>query len=74
MNWNERTLAGKHSQKPDKFYRLVENVSPEPRLDIFARSSRLNWDTLGDELPLCLNDFIKISANKTIRENVMLND
>lgn len=38
-----------HSQKPDSFYDLVELVSPEPRLEMFARRQRLGWDTWGNE-------------------------
>jgi N6-adenosine-specific RNA methylase IME4 len=38
-----------HSTKPDAFYDLVERVSPEPRLEMFARRQRLGWDTWGNE-------------------------
>jgi N6-adenosine-specific RNA methylase IME4 len=38
-----------HSQKPEAFYDLVEQVSPAPRLELFARRQRLGWDTWGDE-------------------------
>lgn len=38
-----------HSRKPDAFYDLVEQVSPAPRLEMFARRQRLGWDTWGDE-------------------------
>ena len=27
----------------------VEQVSPEPRIELFARRQRLGWDTWGDE-------------------------
>jgi N6-adenosine-specific RNA methylase IME4 len=40
---------GVHSAKPDGFYDLVERVSPSPRVELFARDSRLGWDTWGDE-------------------------
>ena len=43
---------GKHSQKPDEFYELVEQVSPALRLEMFARTYREGWDTWGDEAPL----------------------
>lgn len=42
--------AGKHSTKPDEFYRLVEEMSPEPYIDIFARHERRGWDVWGDEV------------------------
>jgi N6-adenosine-specific RNA methylase IME4 len=39
-----------HSEKPDAFYDLVERVSPEPRVELFARRARLSgWDYWGDE-------------------------
>lgn len=40
-----------HSAKPDRFYEIVERVSPEPRLELFARRRRYGWDVLGDEAP-----------------------
>lgn len=38
-----------HSAKPDAFLDLVESISPEPRLEMFARRARLGWDYWGDE-------------------------
>lgn len=40
---------GAHSQKPDAFLDLVEQVSPGPYLELFARRNRLGWETWGDE-------------------------
>jgi N6-adenosine-specific RNA methylase IME4 len=40
---------GGHSRKPDAFLDLVERISPEPRLEMFARRQRLGWDTWGNE-------------------------
>lgn len=40
-----------HSAKPEEFYAMVEQVSPGPYLDMFARRSRLGWDVWGDEAP-----------------------
>jgi N6-adenosine-specific RNA methylase IME4 len=39
----------KHSQKPEAFLDLVEQVSPGPYLELFARRQRLGWDTWGNE-------------------------
>lgn len=44
----ERTV---HSRKPVEAYELIERVSPGPRLEMFARSSRPGWDAWGDEAP-----------------------
>jgi N6-adenosine-specific RNA methylase IME4 len=40
---------GKHSEKPEAFLDLVEQVSPAPYLEMFARRDRLGWDTWGNE-------------------------
>lgn len=44
-------LRGRHSAKPDRFYEIVEHVSPEPRLELFARRRRYGWDVWGNEAP-----------------------
>ena len=38
-----------HSAKPEAFLDIVEQVSPGPYLEMFARRQRLGWDTYGDE-------------------------
>ena len=38
-----------HSVKPDKFYRLLAEWTPEPRVDLFARSPHAGFDGWGDE-------------------------
>ena len=40
---------GKHSAKPEAFMDMVEQVSPGPYLELFARRNRLGWDTWGNE-------------------------
>jgi N6-adenosine-specific RNA methylase IME4 len=40
---------GRHSAKPDAFQDLVEQVSPGPYVELFARRDRLGWDTWGNE-------------------------
>jgi len=40
----------KHSQKPIEFYDLIESISPEPRLELFARNKRDGWDSWGNEV------------------------
>jgi N6-adenosine-specific RNA methylase IME4 len=40
---------GRHSEKPDAFYDLVQAISPGPHLELFARRQRLGWDTWGNE-------------------------
>lgn len=41
---------GRHSQKPEEFYALVERLSPGPRVELFARSQRSGWAVWGDEV------------------------
>lgn len=38
---------GAHSAKPAAFYDLVEQVSPGPYVELFARAPRLGWDHWG---------------------------
>lgn len=40
---------GKHSAKPDGFLDVVEQVSPGPYLELFARRARFGWDYWGDQ-------------------------
>lgn len=38
-----------HSAKPEAFIDMVEQVSPGPYLEMFARRARFGWDYFGDE-------------------------
>lgn len=49
-NWISCPKTG-HSRKPDRFYEIVERVSSEPRLELFARRRRYGWDVWGDQAP-----------------------
>jgi N6-adenosine-specific RNA methylase IME4 len=40
---------GEHSQKPDAFYDMVEQVSSGPYVELFARRHRFFWDVWGNE-------------------------
>jgi N6-adenosine-specific RNA methylase IME4 len=39
--------AGRHSDKPDEFFRLVERASYPGYLEVFARKRRKNWSAWG---------------------------
>ena len=39
-----------HSRKPDGSYELIEQVSHEPRLELFARRTRPGWQTWGNDV------------------------
>jgi N6-adenosine-specific RNA methylase IME4 len=40
---------GEHSVKPELFIDLIEQMSPGPYLEIFARRARFGWDYFGDQ-------------------------
>lgn len=43
-------VAGKvHSAKPEAFLDFVEQISPGPYVELFARRHRLGWDVWGNE-------------------------
>jgi N6-adenosine-specific RNA methylase IME4 len=41
---------GRHSEKPDQFYELVERVSPGPFLEMFCRRRRFGWLAHGNQI------------------------
>lgn len=45
-----------HSRKPDEFYDLVREVSPEPRLDWFSREPHDGFDQYGNEVNKFTNE------------------
>ncbi len=51
MNRHERNWwtwsRGRHSEKPAGFLDIVEQVSPGPYVELFARQPRLGWDAWG---------------------------
>lgn len=49
VGWTQSDPAAKHSHKPDAFLDLVEQVSPGPYVELFARRGRLGWDYWGDQ-------------------------
>lgn len=40
---------GRHSEKPEAFYDLVEQLSDGPYVELFARRQRPGWTCLGNE-------------------------
>ena len=43
------TQKREHSRKPDELYKIVEECSPGPYLELFARFPREGWDQWGNE-------------------------
>ena len=42
-------MKREHSRKPDEFVNLIENCSPGPYLEMFARGNRDGWDMWGNQ-------------------------
>ena len=47
--WQWRRPHNAHSSKPDGFLDVVEQVSPGPYVELFARRARFGWDYWGDQ-------------------------
>ena len=45
-----RSRKREHSRKPDELYDIIEQCSPGPFLELFARGKRENWDQWGNEV------------------------
>ena len=45
-----RTRKREHSRKPDELYNIIEECSPGPYLELFARGKKDNWDQWGNEV------------------------
>ena len=43
-------VAGRHSEKPDEFFEIVERLAPGPYVEMFARRPRKGWTCIGNEL------------------------
>ena len=44
-----RTQKQEHSRKPDEVYEIIEDCSPGPFLELFARGKREGWDVFGNQ-------------------------
>ncbi len=53
-------IPKKHSQKPEEFYELIESISDNKRLELFARTKTEGWDVWGNEV----ESNIKLDFNK----------
>lgn len=43
------TRKREHSRKPDELYPLIEACSPAPYFELFARGTRRNWTSFGNQ-------------------------
>ena len=51
-----------HSRKPDELYNIIEQCSPGPYLELFARRLRKDWKQWGNEVPD--EDYVRPSYKK----------
>ncbi len=60
-NWSTSITAprGKHSEKPQIFIEMIEDVSEEPRIELFARVKRLGWGSIGLEVGSDIREYFK---------------
>lgn len=43
------TRKQEHSRKPDELYHIIENCSPGPYLELFARNTKPKWKAFGNQ-------------------------
>jgi N6-adenosine-specific RNA methylase IME4 len=43
-------MKREHSRKPDEVYELIEQCSPGPYLELFARGEREGWEQWGNQV------------------------
>lgn len=61
-----RTRKREHSRKPDEFVDLIENCSPGPYLEMFARGDREGWDMWGNQAEYDYEPTWNTYANHTV--------
>lgn len=61
-----RSIKREHSRKPDEFVSLIENCSPGPFLELFARGNRDGWDMWGNQATEAYEPTWNTYANHTI--------
>lgn len=45
-----RSRKREHSRKPDELYKIIEECSPGPYMELFARGKKEGWDQWGNEV------------------------
>jgi N6-adenosine-specific RNA methylase IME4 len=59
-------LPREHSRKPDCVYGRIERLVPGPYLELFARQSRVGWDSWGDQTGKFDEQNTATAANATL--------
>lgn len=58
-----------HSRKPDEQYDIIEQCSPGPYLELFARHRRVGWRAWGDEAGIDSDDHAEHILNASLVED-----
>jgi N6-adenosine-specific RNA methylase IME4 len=53
-----------HSRKPDELYNIIEQCSPGPYLELFARHRRAGWAQWGDEIDMSAAEYASPEKHK----------
>jgi N6-adenosine-specific RNA methylase IME4 len=62
------TQKREHSRKPDELYPIIEACSPGPRVELFARGKRTDWDAWGNQAEVYEIDWNTYSHNSKGRK------
>ena len=55
-----------HSRKPEQTYDRIEKLVEGPYLELFARKTRRNWDSWGDQVGLFDNKNQQVNTRKRV--------
>lgn len=66
-----RAMKREHSRKPDEFIPLIEQCSPAPFLEMFARGDRPGWDMWGNQATEDYEPTWCTYANHTVSEKTL---
>lgn len=72
-----RSRKREHSRKPDELYDIIEQCSPGPFLELFARGKRENWDQWGNEVEdytPSWSTYSNHSQNANMQNDCMMNN
>ena len=64
-----RSRKREHSRKPDEIIPIIEECSNAPRIELFARGVRSNWDMWGNQADQSYEPTWDTYANHTVAES-----
>jgi N6-adenosine-specific RNA methylase IME4 len=60
-----------HSRKPDELYRIIEECSPGPYLELFARGGRPGWSVWGNQAENYVPDWPTYKNHSQVVEQII---